>query len=77
MVTCNFSVGNRCIITSDESGYVCALLPSADLWRININDLPVSKVLLLLCVNFKISLVVYKLVYCWISMTVQAVMSLI
>jgi len=31
-------------VTSDESGYICALLPSKDLWRININNLSLAKV---------------------------------
>lgn len=36
-------LGNCSIVTSDESGFICAVLPSKELWRININNLPVSK----------------------------------
>ncbi|XP_053405304.1 uncharacterized protein LOC123566151 isoform X2 [Mercenaria mercenaria] len=36
-------LGNCSIVTSDESGYICAILPSKELWRININNLPTSK----------------------------------
>lgn len=36
-------LGNCSIVTSDESGYVCAILPSKELWRININNLPSIK----------------------------------
>ncbi|KAL4237600.1 hypothetical protein ACF0H5_002314 [Mactra antiquata] len=32
-------LGSCCIVASDESGYICGLLPSKELWRININDL--------------------------------------
>ncbi|XP_060574235.1 uncharacterized protein LOC132731946 [Ruditapes philippinarum] len=36
-------LGNCSIVTSDESGYICATSPSKELWRININNLPTSK----------------------------------
>ncbi|XP_052768828.1 uncharacterized protein LOC128209049 [Mya arenaria] len=36
-------LGNCAIVAADESGYICAIQPSQELWRINLNNLAINK----------------------------------
>ncbi|WAR19439.1 hypothetical protein MAR_001277 [Mya arenaria] len=36
-------MGNCAIVAADESGYICAIQPSQELWRINLNNLAINK----------------------------------
>ena len=38
------AVGSCSIVCSDECGNICAIQPTTELWRININNLPIFKV---------------------------------